>query len=399
MTITRHSLSEQSMVDYYRGSPATALSDPHRAQFSGNQAVPYPQSQTSTFTRQSGLQSPIVPSTHSHSRTRTTSSSVLPFTDSQPSPPPSSQQAQQQLLAKNQSRRASTATFSTIASNSNNFNMQRQGTNGSATSAPRRSTSSRSSNAPTSYVALMRKQKATVWCDRSQNIDQKTAAAQKAAKQRAILEVHGGTNGQGRTSTISSGSMVGKIRHHGIPKAPGYAPPNLNGAGVPIRLSANEMLGDEDEGKALGDTNSAMVHARSGSGRSSTNSAKYPSGYPRSSQGRFSTTSTPPSGGDGGSPHEDIPELSETPGPGRGIETQDYFDDKDGTGTSGASSQIEGEDSFGDLKELKGPSAALQAAQRAKNNDDLRRRGSVDERAMSMSTGVRLFVANPDLDD
>lgn len=245
----------------------------------------------------------------------------------------------------------------------------------------------------------MRKQKATVWCDRSQNIDQKTAAAQRAAKQRAILEVHGGTNGQARTNTISSSSMVGKIRHHGVPKAPGYVPANLSGAGVPMRLSANEMLGDEDEGKSVGETNSSMIHARSGSGRSSTNSAKYPSGYPRSGQGRFSTTSTPPSGGEGGSPHEDIPELAETPVPDRGTKGHDYFNDNGGIGPSGDSSQFEGEDSFGDLKDMKGPNAALQAAQKAKNNEDLRRRGSVDERAMSMSTGVRLFVANPDLDD
>jgi len=33
-----------------------------------------------------------------------------------------------------------------------------------------------------------------------------------------------------------------------------------------------------------------------------------------------------------------------------------------------------------------------------KFEDDLRRRGSVDDRAMTMSTG-RLFVANPDLSD
>lgn len=241
----------------------------------------------------------------------------------------------------------------------------------------------------------MRKQKATVWCDRSQNIDQKTAAAQRAAKQRAALEVHGGNAVAGRTSTISSGSMVGKIRHHGVPKAPGYVPANLSGAGVPVRLSANEMLGDEEEeGRSVGETNSSVVHARSGSGRSSANSGQYPSGYPRS-QGRFSTSSTPPSAGEGVSPNEDIPELAETPGAERGNQKSDYFDEKPGGNAAVDSSQLEAEDSFGDLKEMKGPNAALQAVQKAKNNEDLRRRGSVDERAMSMSTGVRLFVANP----
>ena len=274
--------------------------------------------------------------------------------------------------------------------------MHRQGTTSSAASAPRRSTSSRSSTTPTSYVALMRKQKATVWCDRSQNIDHKMAAAQKMAKERATLEVHGGgTGSSGRTSTISSGSMVGKIRHHGVPRAPGYVPANLSGAGVPVRLSANEMLGDEQEGRSLGDASSSMVHARTGSGRSSTNSTKYPSGYPRSSQGRFSTSSTPPSGGEDGSPNEDIPELAEPEARNR---SHDYFNDKGGAGGSGDSGPLEGEDSFGDLREMKGPSAALQVAMQAKKAEDLRRRGSVDERAMSIGTGVRLFVANPDVE-
>ena len=298
------------------------------------------------------------------------------------------QQTQQQYLDKDRSRRASIATFSTTGSNGNTFNMQRQGPDSSATSPPRRSTSSRSTSAATSYVALMRKQKATVWCDRAQNIDQKTAAAQRAAKQRATLEVHGGNAAAGRTGTINSGSMVGKIRHYGIPKAPGYVSANVLPGGVPVRLSANEMLGDDEEGRSVGETNSSMMHARSGSGRSSANSGKYPSGYPRS-QGRLSMVSTPPSGGEGGSPNEDIPELAETPGADRRDQRRDYFHE------ISDSSQLEGEDSFGNLGEMKGPNAALQAAQKAKTNEDLRRRGSVDERATRMSTGVRLFVANP----
>jgi hypothetical protein len=396
MTVTQVHFQEQSMVDYYRGGPTAAFSNIHRAQYSASAA--YIQPQTSTFTRHSPRQSTILQPSASHSRTRTSSSSALPPTEPLPSPPLTLQQAQQQYPAKDQSRRASITTFSTTASNTSHFNMQRQGTNSSAESARRRSTSSRSSTTPTSYVALMRKQKATVWCDRAQNIDQKTAAAQRAAKQRAVLEVHGGNAAAGRTNTINSGSMVGKIRHHGVPKAPGYVPANLSGAGVPMRLSANEMLGDEEEGRSIGETNSSMMHARSGSGRSSTNSAKYPSGYPRS-QGRFSTGSTPPSGGESGSPNENIPELAETPGAGRGDQKRDYFNEKTDGSTLVDPSLVEGEDSFGDIKDMKGPNTALQAVQKAKNNEDLQRRGSVDERAMSMSKGVRLFVANPDLDD
>jgi hypothetical protein len=152
-----------------------------------------------------------------------------------------------------------------------------------------------------------------------------------------------------------------------------------------MRLSANEALGDEEEE----DTRSnSLIHGRSGSGRSSTNSAKYRSGYPRPDAGRFSSTSTPPSEG---SPGHGIPEASETPGD---TQKPNYFDDKSGPGGD------ESEDSFGEFKDLSGPSAVQRALEQAKKAEDLRRRGSVDERTMSMGqSGVRLFVANPDLED
>jgi len=285
-----------------------------------------------------------------------------------------------------------TASHSRQNSGSSTLNMHRQSTTASTMTAPRRSTSSRStttSSYPASYVALMRKQKATVWCDRAQSIDPRIAAAQKAAKHRAALEVQGVANsGSARTSTLSSGGVVGKIRHGGVPKAPGYVPANLSGAGVPMRLSANEMLADENEGRSLGDN--SMIHARTGSGRSSTNSMQYRSGYPRPDQGRFSSTSTPSSGGEGGSPtREPIPETGETAHASR----EKHDDDKRSTPSA------DREDSFGDLKDLSGPSSVQQAMLQVKKADDLRRRGSVDERAMSMSTGVRLFVANPDVED
>jgi hypothetical protein len=278
------------------------------------------------------------------------------------------------------------------SSSSTTMSMQRQPTTTSISSGlPRRSTSGRSTttNSPSSYVALMRKQKATVWCDRSQSVDPRTAAAQKAAKHRAHLEVANSINaaGSGRTSTIASGGVVGKIRHGGVPKAPGYVPANMSGAGVPMRLSANEMLGDEEEDRSFVSGDNAMVHGRSGSGRSSTNSAKYRSGYPRADQGRFSSTSTPPSGGEGGSPasRDRIPE--ETPTESK----TEYFSTREKPPSAD-------EDSFGEFKELAGPSSVQQAMAQASKSEDLRRRGSVDERAMSMGTGVKLFVANPDID-
>jgi hypothetical protein len=255
----------------------------------------------------------------------------------------------------------------------------------------------------------MRKQKATVWCDRSQTLDPRTAAALKAAKHRAALEVHGA--GSGRTSTIASG----KVRST---KVGTYVPANLSGVSVPVRLSANEMLGDEEEethdGRSIGDTASATarVHNRSGSGRSSVHSGKYPSGYPRTTQGgRFSTSSTPPSGSEGGgtSPEANIPEVAETPHAHQSASAKrDYFGPstsasssgpKSGTPSSGGSAE---EDKFGEAGELRGPSkmsAVAVAAEQARKAEELRRRGSVDERSMTMGGKGRLFVANPDLDD
>ena len=222
----------------------------------------------------------------------------------------------------------------------------------------------------------MRKQKATVWCDRSQSLDGRTIAAQKAAKARAIREVSGPTAATGRTSTISSGGVVGKIRHGGVPKAPGYIPTgNLSGAGVPMRLSANEMLGDDEEGDSMHQGDNSMIHGRdTGSGRSSTNSAKYRSGYPRPDPGRFSSQASTPPGSGNQSPQSGIPEHHR--------EDENF--------------EHEEEDQVTDMQ---APSAVKQALNQAKNAEDLRRRGSVDERAMSMGAGVRLFVANPDVND
>ena len=47
---------------------------------------------------------------------------------------------------------------------------------------------------------------------------------------------------------------------------------------------------------------------------------------------------------------------------------------------------------------MSAPSAAQSATQRARRADELKRSGSVDDRTTSL-TGVRLFVANPDLSD
>ncbi|KIW44293.1 uncharacterized protein PV06_05313 [Exophiala oligosperma] len=355
--------------DYSRPHPPNPATLPVRTAHSTPPGA-YTRTERRTYNPTTIPQSTSSPRLSSHQHSRTISSgtnAAAPFRQ------PSSSTSQP-LPAHS---RVTSSSHSRQSSASHNMNMQRQGTTASANSLPRRSTSGRSiaTNSPTSYVALMRKQKATVWCDRAQSTDPRLAAAQKAAKQRAALEVQS-VNNSGRTSTINSGGVVGKIRHGGVPKAPGYVPANLNGASVPLRLSANEMLGDDEEAQSLGDN--SMRHARTGSGRSSTNSAKYRSGYPRPDQGRFSSTSTPPNGET--SPSRGIPEHSEeTP-----ASKQEDRDD---------------EDSFGELKDLSGPSSVQRAMEQAKVAEDLRRRGSVDERTMSMGAGVRLFVANPDIED
>jgi len=259
----------------------------------------------------------------------------------------------------------------------------------------------------------MRKQKATVWCDRAQHEDPRLLAQQRAAKVRAAIEVVGGsaTSGQ-RGTAASSGGVRSKIRHHGAVKASAYTGnPNLSGVGVPMRLSASEVdEGDSDEEK--GYDSGARYHQRNGSGRSSMGSAQRHVSYANSGQGyaptnlqsssinQASNTSTPPSAASY-SPSGSIqqsPEDSETPIPDAYANQSDYFHNQPGSGQArSAGSGSSEERGFGDATGLPQRTQAQQT-QPPKTNDDLRRRGSVDDRTMTMS-GVRLFVANPDLSD
>lgn len=261
-----------------------------------------------------------------------------------------------------------------------------------------RTASSRSgaSLSPSSYVALMRKQKATVWCDRAQHEDPLILAQQKAAKLRAAREVSGG-NTEGRTSTsgsMGSGSLGvrSKIRHHGVPKASGYHYPNLVGGGVPMRLSASEV-GDDGNMCDDGDSLRNLSHQRTDSGRSSLGSNKWLAAANQRQSSRYSQGSIR-TNGQGSSPNENIPELEETPVPGdyQKQNEGDYFSHSAGHG-SGSSSELE--TNFGSVGQMNGPTSAREVE---KSKEDLRRRGSVDERSNTMGGlgGGRLFVANPD---
>lgn len=241
----------------------------------------------------------------------------------------------------------------------------------------------------------MRKQKATVWCDRAQHEDPRILAAQRQAKMRATMEVAGGRNAaaNGRTSTSSSGITGGvrsKIRHHGAVKASTYNAANLSGAGVPMRLSATEVdEGDSDE--------EPRYHQRNGSGRSSLGSGhRMPNSLLNSSGNRgYSNGGTPASGH---SPVDTMSDLVEeqTPVPNQyGMQSQDYFGQTGGNGGSGSSGEAEAR--FGGVSGLPIQTRPREDTVR-KTSEELRRRGSVDDRTMTMSAG-RLFVANPDLSD
>ena len=327
------------------------------------------------------------PSLPSHTHSRTVSSNIFPA-------PAYSQPQNTYTQAVGHSRRsASTATASTMSSQGG---PQRTPSNVSITLRRNTSVRSAQSVAPTSYVALMRKQKATVWCDRAQHEDPRLAAQAKQAKMRATLEVVGGNQPRSSTSGSAGGSSLGmrsKItsRHHGAAKAVGYSANLLGTSGVPMRLSASEV-GDEDKSDEDAHSGQGFRGQRTGSERSSLRNSGRLSALKERQPGRFSTGSTPPSG-PGSSPNE-VTQETDTPVAGTFQQqkdtAEDYFQHPPGNGGSGSSG--ESESRFGNVGDMKAPKAANEG----KGTDDLSRRGSVDERSATMRGVGRLFVANPD---
>ena len=236
----------------------------------------------------------------------------------------------------------------------------------------------------------MRKQKATVWCDRAQHEDPRILAAQRAAKMRAAMEVAGGSHRYSTSSNNASQStgIRSKIRHHGAPKASTYTgQANLAGAGVPMRLSASEV-DENDSDEETGDSKYVGHHRRNGSATPSMGSGRNPGGYMQSSN-----SSTPRSGH---SPDESMGNLAEdeTPTPNEyNMNASDYLQ----AGGSGSDDGSQAEASFGRLSGLPQSTGGRQEMDQ-KTAEELRRRGSVDDRSMTMS-GVKLFIANPDLSD
>ncbi|KAH7033470.1 uncharacterized protein B0I36DRAFT_362134 [Microdochium trichocladiopsis] len=324
------------------------------------------------------------PAVYAHSRTRTTSSSVFPGGYPQA---PLPLHLQQPPSAYGHSRRSpSVGTFSTVASS----NAPPAAFRTSPTSELRRSTSSRSggSTQPTSYVALLRKQKATVWCDRAQYEDPRLVAQQKAAKHRASQEVSGRTGGRTSTGISGPGKVAAKIRHHGKPGVVGYAPENnyIGVGGVPMRLSATEVEGEDSDDD---DPAQRLHHRRTGSsGRSSTASRRGNAGY------RTSTILAQGSTGKRWSPNGSTLEDQGPFQPGEPVERAQ---------STHSGSSAERADALPDLAPTNAArmasnsllNAALTREKSVRNPEDLKRRGSVDERTMTLTSG-RLFIANPD---
>jgi len=149
----------------------------------------------------------------------------------------------------------------------------------------------------------------------------------------------------------------------------------MAGMGVPLRFSATEVDDEDEANEEWG----AGPDYYGGSNRSSD-------AHRRSTSGRMDRFSASDLGGSTGhhsrSPSDlpPIPDDTKTPVPTNNTTgNSDYF-------TSPARKDSEAEIS---------PNTTDKAHE---DEADLKRRGSVDDRAMTMG-GVRLFVANPDLDD
>lgn len=258
------------------------------------------------------------------------------------------------------------------------------------------------------------------------------AAAQRAAKMRAAVEMNGGRaldsdgvsypgggQGAGRTATglSSVGGKVGaKIRHHGKPGVVGYTSDNNYAAGVggvPLRLSATEVEGeDSDDDEPNGGMMSRNMgnHRRTGSsGRSSTASGRLR--HQQSQPGGTLTYRTSGHLGSMGSAAGrrwspgDTPERS-----GSLVDNEQsrmstmasttYPADETRSFASGSSA--ERADAVPDMAALNraknsAQHAALTREKSTKTVDELKRRGSVDERTMTLTGSAgRLFIANPD---
>ncbi|EGS17216.1 uncharacterized protein CTHT_0065330 [Thermochaetoides thermophila DSM 1495] len=321
--------------------------------------------------------------------------------------------------AIHQRRSPSVNTFSTVSSNGASgggmappaayrtspvFDLRRSNGNGNSGSG------SPHPSQGLSYVALLRKQKATVWCERAQFEDPRLLAQQRAAKMRAHREVEALVAGtaSGRTLTglsIGAGGGKMKIRHHGKTTVMGYFPGgNINGvSGVPVRLSATEVEGEDSEEE---DRYHRRNSAASGGRRNMTMTGTYRSGGARWSpaDGPSRRGSVVEQGTDSNNNNNNNSAGNTTPGADAGGNNDTGGSGSKANSFASGSSALAAErlDSVPELASntsgLAGNSAkhaVLTREKSVKSIDELRRRGSVDERTMTLTHG-RLYIANPD---
>lgn len=234
------------------------------------------------------------------------------------------------------------------------------------------------------------------------------------------------TLGQGQGKALR---VTAKIRHHGKSGLTGFSGQEGNYGvgvgGVPMRLSASEVDGEQSDEE---DGNGQRIHRRTGSGRSSlrqgqsfrSSSGQVAGGGGGRESGRWSRDGTPPSGGTSGrNSLAELAEASETPQPSSTSQQSNYFPTAgashpvpDRKNSSGSGSSAERNDSVQDLDAARVASntllksgtrgAGVGRQQSTRNPEELRRRGSVDERTatMTLSSGMgRLYIANPDSGD
>ncbi|KAF4120594.1 hypothetical protein GMORB2_3032 [Geosmithia morbida] len=293
----------------------------------------------------------------------------------------------------------------------------------SSVSDLRRSTSSRSGGSPqpSGYVALLRKQKATVWCDRAQYEDPRLAAQQRAARQRANQEVSGGRSraslkpgSRSNTGISATGKVAAKIRHHGKSPVVGLTPGenHVGVGGVPLRLSATEVEAESSDDESNLPSASRLQHRSTGSSRSSQASGM------RGVSGSGPNNSYRTSGGHGSMTSRNSQRWADTPSrPGSMSDSQaqlhgpGQFVDEDAVAVAASRSETRSTHSANsdgekadNVAELGGAPrlasnsllhSALTREKSVKNPEELRRRGSVDERTATL-TSQRLYIANPD---
>lgn len=265
-----------------------------------------------------------------------------------------------------------------------------------------------SSNA---YVTYLRRQKATVWCDKSQYEDPRLLAAQRAAKLRAAIEVvgsstsaflssghhgHGLGSGTGSAASSLNGGRSGKLGRSSnhvtssVKKAwVGTTSPGIAGLprGVPDRLpdrlSATEVLGDEDEDETF-ITGPGMTR-RSGSGKSSLNSNHRKTNRSSSIRSDTNRASSTYGTGSGGLQHRNSNGSTSNYSA-----TSSIADGRMKTKRSGSASPPDRNHHDNSHYSVGTP----------RRDNTLKRKGSLNEeevsRTMTMSN-VRLFVANPDV--